>query len=73
MKTRICAVAVIEKAGLNTESVEKMGVYEDDEPDKNGEMTHYVFHSFKAKSLGGQAVTSEEFPFLKWIDRRQLA
>ena len=117
MKTRICAVAVVEKDGkilmgnkavdvgpypntwripgggveteeslvdavkrevkeevnLDVESVEKIGVYEDNEPDKNGEMTHYVFHLFKAKTFAGNAFASKEFPSIKWVDKKQLA
>ncbi len=116
MKTRICAVAVIEKNGkilmgnkardigpypntwrlpgggveegesledaakreikeetnLDVESVEKIGVDEDDEPDKNGEMTHYVFNMFKVKPSGKHAI-SKELPSLRWIDKKQLA
>ncbi len=116
MKTRICAVAVIEKDGkilmgnkardigpypntwrlpgggveegesledavkreikeetnLDTENVERIGVYEDEEPNKNGEMTHYIFNIFKAKTSGEHAV-SKEFPSLQWVDKKHLA
>lgn len=116
MKTRICAVAVIEKNGkilmgnkakdvgpypntwrlpgggveegeslegavkreikeetsLDAEITAKIGIYEDDEPDKNKEMTHYVFNAFKVSPLGEPAV-SKEFPFLKWIDKKHLS
>lgn len=60
-----------EETYLDVESVEEIGVYEDEEPDKNGEMTHYVFNVFKVKSSGKYAV-SEEFPSLKWVDKKQL-
>lgn len=63
---------VKEETNLDTEGVKKIGVYEDKEPDKNGEMTHYVFDVFKVEPSGKHAV-SKEFPSLKWVDKKQLA
>ncbi|MDO8621077.1 MAG: NUDIX hydrolase [Candidatus Levybacteria bacterium] len=60
-----------EETNLDVEKVEKIGVYEDEEPDKDGEMTHYVFNVFKVKSSGKYAA-SEEFPSLEWVDKKQL-
>lgn len=63
---------VKEETNLDTQDVKKMGAYEDNEPDKNGEMTHYIFNVFKVKA-SGEHVASKEFPSLKWIDKKQLA
>jgi 8-oxo-dGTP diphosphatase len=62
---------VMEETGLRVDSVEKVGVYEDHEPDKNGEMTHYIFNVFKVE-VSGKELVSEEFPELRWIDKSEL-
>lgn len=60
-----------EETGLEVKNLEKIAVNEDDEPDKNGEMTHYVFHVFKAEPVGEHVIT-EEFPTIEWVDIKNL-
>lgn len=60
-----------EETDLDAISLEKIGVQEDDEPNKNGEMTHYTFHLFKAETEGQEAIT-EEFPDLIWVSKEEL-
>jgi 8-oxo-dGTP diphosphatase len=62
---------VMEETGLRVDYVEKVGFYEDDEPDKNGEMTRYIFNVFKVE-VSGKELVSEEFPELRWIDKSEL-
>jgi len=62
---------VMEEVGLEVLEVEKIGIYEDEEPNKNGEMIHYVFNMFKVKISGNEKV-SEEFPEINWIEKDKL-
>lgn len=62
---------VKEETNLDVDSYEKIGVYEDDEPDKHGEMTHWIFHIYKVKPRG-ELKTSEEFPEVKWFSIKDL-
>lgn len=62
---------VMEEVGLTVTSVESLGIIEDDEPDKNGEITHYIFNMFRVEFSGKEDV-SEEFPEIKWIEKTKL-
>jgi len=55
-----------EETGLEVINLERIGVDEDDEPNKYGEVIHYIFHSFKANPIGKHKDT-EEFPTLQWF------
>ena len=63
---------VNEEVGLIVTEVDGLGIYEDEEPDKKGEMTHYVFNMFKV-SFSGEDKVSEEFPEIKWIEIDKLS
>lgn len=60
-----------EETGLEVTNLGKIGVNEDDEPNKHGEMTHYIFHSFRATPVGEYAKTNE-FPTIEWVDIKNL-
>ncbi len=62
---------VKEETNLDVQNLEKVGIQEDDEPNKHGEMTHYTFHIFRAEVVGEEKV-SDEFPQLRWIDKSEL-
>ena len=62
---------VMEEVGLTVTNVESLGIIEDDEPDKDGEITHYIFNMFRVEFLGKEDV-SEEFPEIKWIEKTKL-
>ncbi len=62
---------VKEETGLKVVSLEKIGFDEDNEPDKHGEMTHYIFLAFHAKTVGVPRI-SEELVILKWFDKSEL-
>lgn len=60
-----------EETGLEVSNLEKIGINEDDEPDKHEEMTHYVFHVFKADPIG-KHIKTDEFPTIEWVDIKDL-
>jgi len=60
-----------EETGLGVKSLQKIGVNEDNEPNKYGEMTHYVFHGFKVEPAGKDEIT-DEFPTIEWVDIKDL-
>ena len=62
---------VKEETNLDTVSVEKMGMQEDETENKHGKMTHYIFHLFKVKTRGKETST-EEFPELKWVSQQEF-
>ena len=62
---------VKEETKLRVDSIKKIKIDEDTEPDKHGEMTHYIFNIFMVDVSGREEVT-EEFPELIWIDKTKL-
>ena len=60
-----------EETTLETVSLKKIAVQEDNEPNKDGEMTHYTFHQFRVKVIGTEE-TTEEFPDLIWVPKAEL-
>lgn len=61
-----------EEAGIGIQNIEQIGFDEDNEPDKHGEMTHYVFLDFKAKWLSGEIKAGDDIKVLKWIKKDEL-
>lgn len=62
---------VKEETGLRVVALERIGFDEDNEPDKNGKMTHYIFLAFRAKAIG-EAKISDELVVLKWFDKSEF-
>lgn len=62
---------VKEETNLDVDSYERIGTYEDDEPDKHGELTHWKFHIYKVLPAG-ELKSSDEFPEVKWFDIKDL-
>jgi len=62
-----------EEAGIHVEIIEPLGFDEDYEPDKKGEMTHYLFLIFKAKYLSGELNPKDDIVKLEWIAKEKLA
>lgn len=60
-----------EETNLDVASLDKINLDEDEEPDKNGEMTHYTFHTFRVETNGKEKI-SDEFPELIWVDKTKL-
>lgn len=62
---------VMEETGLKIENIKQIEVLEDDEPNKHGEMTHYIFHILKADPIG-EFNPTKELPTLEWVDKKEL-
>lgn len=62
---------VMEETGLKIRNIMEIAVLEDDEPNKIGELTHYIFHILKADPIGNFNPT-EELPVLEWVDIKEL-
>jgi 8-oxo-dGTP pyrophosphatase MutT (NUDIX family) len=62
-----------EETGLEITDIEQISFDEDNEPNKNGEMTHYLFLVFKAKLVSDKSVpTDNEFVKLQWFSKEEL-
>jgi len=62
-----------EEAGIEIEIVEELGFDEDFEPDKNGEMTHYLFIIFRAEYLSGEIKPGDDIAELTWIHKDRIS
>ena len=63
---------IMEEAGIEIESIERVSFDEDYEPNKRGETTHYIFLVFKAKYKSGNAKAADDITELKWILKSEL-
>jgi 8-oxo-dGTP diphosphatase len=63
---------VKEETGLDMESVERVVFDEDYEPDKHGEMTHYIFLVYKMTAKSFKAKAADDIVELRWFDRKLL-
>jgi 8-oxo-dGTP pyrophosphatase MutT (NUDIX family) len=61
-----------EESGIEISDIERLSFDEDYEPNKRGEMTHYIFLVFKAKHKSGEAKASDDITELRWFDRSEL-
>jgi 8-oxo-dGTP pyrophosphatase MutT (NUDIX family) len=61
-----------EEAGIEISDVERVSFDEDYEPNKSGEMTHYIFLVFKAKHKSGEAKASDDVTELRWFGKSDL-
>lgn len=60
-----------EETGLELKNLERVSFDEDNEPDKHGIMTHYVFLVFHAEPIG-EYVASDDLKQLRWVDKSEL-
>jgi 8-oxo-dGTP diphosphatase len=63
---------VKEETGLDVKNVERVIFDEDSEPDKNGEMTHYIFLVYKMTANSFEATAADDIVDLKWVDIKEL-
>ena len=61
-----------EEANIDVEIIEQIGFDEDNEPNKNGEMTHYLFLIYRAKYVSGQLKPGSDILELKWFKKIEL-
>lgn len=62
-----------EEAGIEINNIKPIAFDEDNEPDKHGEMTHYVFLSFKADYVLGEIQAGDDMANLIWASREELS
>lgn len=63
---------VKEEAGIEIRNIKRISKEEDDEPNKNGELTHYIFHVFSADYDSGELMPNDDIVSLKWISGTEL-
>jgi mutator protein MutT len=61
-----------EEAGIEVEITKSLGFDEDFEPNKHGEITHYIFLVFHAKYISGEVTADDDIEQLKWIPKSEL-
>ncbi|KKR48418.1 MAG: hypothetical protein UT86_C0005G0002 [Candidatus Magasanikbacteria bacterium GW2011_GWC2_40_17] len=62
-----------EEAGIEVEISRSLGFDEDYEPNKHGEITHYIFLVFLAKYVSGEIKADDDIEKLEWISKDKLA
>jgi ADP-ribose pyrophosphatase YjhB (NUDIX family) len=61
-----------EETGLDAEKLEHISFDEDYEPDKHGEMTHYLFLVYKVTPTSMDAKVADDIVMLKWFKKSEL-
>lgn len=62
-----------EEAGIAVKISESLGFDDDYEPNKHGEITHYIFLVFLAKYVSGEIKADDDIERLEWIPREKLS
>ncbi|OGF21629.1 hypothetical protein A2316_01005 [Candidatus Falkowbacteria bacterium RIFOXYB2_FULL_38_15] len=62
-----------EEAGIEVEIKKSLGFSEDYEPNKHGEITHYIFLVFLTKYIFGEVKASDDIEKLVWIPKEKLS
>jgi ADP-ribose pyrophosphatase YjhB (NUDIX family) len=62
-----------EETGITVEISRPLGFDEDYEPNKHGEITHYVFLVFLAEYVSGKIKADDDIEKLEWIPKERLA
>lgn len=63
---------ILEEAGIKIKNIKKIFEQEDDEPNKNGELTHYIFHIFSVDYDSGELKANDDIVSLRWISEAEL-
>lgn len=63
---------VKEEAGIEITNIKKIGFQEDEEPDKNGKTTHYLFLIFEAKYKSGKLNAGDGIAKLRLFTKSDL-
>jgi 8-oxo-dGTP diphosphatase len=61
-----------EETALEVEKMERFNFDEDYEPNKHGEMTHYVFLVYKVTPTGMDAKAADDIVQLQWFSKAEL-
>ncbi len=63
---------VREETTLEMTNLRRVSFDEDYEPDKNGEMTHYLFLVYKASYKSGELKASDDLQKFQWVDKNEI-
>lgn len=63
---------VKEETGLDIVKIERVSFDEDYEPNKHGELTHYVFLVFRVVPKTTKAMANDDIVTLKWFKKSEL-
>jgi len=61
-----------EEANIEVKIKEMVGFDDDFEPNKYGEMTHYIFLVFRAAYVSGKLKADDDIVALKWFSKSEL-
>lgn len=61
-----------EETEVEVSDIEWLGFDEDNEPNKHGKLTHYVFLDFKAQYESGEAKAGDDMSIIKWVSKEEL-
>lgn len=61
-----------EETGLEVKKMERVNFDEDYEPDKKGEMTHYIFLVYKVMPVSMDAKAADDLIELRWFNKSEL-
>jgi len=61
-----------EEARIEVKNIESVGFDEDYEPNKHGEMTHYLFIDFKAICISKQLNPGDDMNYLQWVEKSKI-
>jgi ADP-ribose pyrophosphatase YjhB (NUDIX family) len=61
-----------EEANIEVKIKEMVGFDDDFEPNKHGEMTHYIFLVYKAKYVSGKLKADDDIETLQWFSKNEL-
>lgn len=61
-----------EESGIEVKDIQRVSFDEDYEPDKHGEMTHYVFLVYQADYKSGRAKAEDDIKEIKWFTALEL-
>ena len=63
---------VREEAGVELSDIKRVSFDEDYEPNKHGEMTHYIFLVYEGEYKSGELKASDDIHKLKWFSQTEL-
>jgi 8-oxo-dGTP diphosphatase len=63
---------VREEVGIEIGDITPVTFDEDSEPNKHGEMTHYLFLSYTAKYVSGEIKPGDDMHNLEWVEKNEL-
>lgn len=64
---------IMEETGIKIESATPLGFAEDYEPDKHGDMVHYVYLTYHVKTKSDKFRPGDDIVSLEWIPVKKIA